>query len=180
MMITADTTANVMTVAEQHAARDAQYNARLADLQARALAYMEFLLTASEEEVTSAAARVRKSAASLVLRLKPRVIEATAPDIAAEPPPRQAPPARPASAPVSAPAPAPAAAENIASSAEREAPVAGAVQRSHRSPRVPAPGDTAPARPDRFVEQRSATPPERHPLAPDVEEICAPRRSGRV
>lgn len=171
MMITADTTANVMTTAEQHAARDAQYNARLADLQARALAYMEFLLTASEEEVTSAAARVRKSAASLVLRLKPRVIEATAPD-AAEPPPRQAPPARPASAP--------AAAENIASSAEREAPAAGAVQRSHRSPRVHAPGDTAPARQDRFVDQRSATPPERHPLAPDVEEICAPRRSGRV
>lgn len=179
MMITADTTANVMTVAEQHAARDAQYNARLADLQARALAYMEFLLTASEEEVTSAAARVRKSAASLVLRLKPRVIEATAPD-AAEPPPRQAPPARPASAPVSAPAPAPAAAENIASSAEREAPAAGAVQRLHRSPRVHAPGGTAPARQDRFVDQRSATPPERHPLAPDVEEICAPRRSGRV
>lgn len=162
MMTTADTTANVMTVAEQHAARDAQYNARLADLQARALAYMEFLLTASEEEVTSAAARVRKSAASLVLRLKPRVIEATAP----------------ASAP--APAPAPAPAENIASSAEREAPAGGAVQRSHRSPRVHAPGDTAPARPDRFVDQRSATPPERHPLAPDVEEICAPRRSGRV
>lgn len=178
MMITADTTANVMTTAEQHAARDAQYNARLADLQARALAYMEFLLTASEEEVTSAAARVRKSAASLVLRLKPRVIEATAPDIAAEPPPRQAPPARPA--PTPAPAPAPAAAENIASSAEREAPAAGAVQRSHRSPRVHSPGGTAPARQDRFVDQRSATPPERHPLAPDVEEICAPRRSGRV
>ncbi|MFN5958914.1 MAG: hypothetical protein ACK462_13375, partial [Planctomyces sp.] len=101
MMTTADTTANVMTAAEQHAARDAQYNARLADLQARALAYMEFLLTASEEEVTSAAARVRKSAASLVLRLKPRVIEATAPD-AAEPPPRQASPARPAPAPAPA------------------------------------------------------------------------------
>lgn len=162
MMITADTTANVMTTAEQHAARDAQYNARLADLQARALAYMEFLLTASEEEVTSAAARVRKSAASLVLRLKPRVIEATAP----------------ASAP--APAPAPVAAENIASSAERDAPAAGVAQRSHRSPRLHAPGGTAPARQDRFIEQRSATPPERHPLAPDVEEICAPRRSGRV
>lgn len=162
MMITVDTIANVMTTAEQHAARDAQYNARLADLQARALAYMEFLLTASEEEVTSAAARVRKSAASLVLRLKPRVIEATAP------------------ASAQAPAPAPVAAENIASSAERDAPAAGAVQRSHRSPRVHAPGDTAPARQDRFVDQRSATPPERHPLAPDVEEICAPRRSGRM
>jgi hypothetical protein len=61
----------------EQARQDAQYNERLARLQASALAFMEFLLTASEEEITTPAARVRKAAASLVLRLRPRVIEAT-------------------------------------------------------------------------------------------------------
>ncbi len=162
----------------EQARQDAQYNERLARLQASALAFMEFLLTASEEEITTPAARVRKAAASLVLRLRPRAIEATV-GAAVTANTRRACTRVAAASTTNSSTPCAGASESASASADTHEPHAerepardGVAKRPRRSntPTVHAASvERAAAGAGLVSDPRMVEAPEPHPLAPEIE-----------